>query len=377
MYFVEKTKGINLVKRFDYILFISVLLLTGIGLVAVRSAVLTYAGANRMMLTQLAGIFLGVTASLILSRIDYKDFKTLGVLFYMGCILLLIAVLFLGKGDSLGSRSWLDLGFVSIQPSELAKVGFILVISIFLERIKDGNYTGKDVMKLLLYAGIPTGLVIAQHDFGTTMVFVFIFFVLVYIAGISYKYILALGGTFVASLPFLWFFVLNETRKNRIRVFFNPDMDPQGAGFNLNRAKMTIGSGGIYGQGLFQGIQTQSNGVPVKESDFIFSVIGEELGFIGAAITIILIFIILLRCIYIAKNARDHYGAFLVTGVIAMLTFHSFENIGMTLGLLPITGVPLPFVSHGATSMIANYLAVGVVLSVSMRRKKTMFDAEE
>lgn len=377
MYHVEKTKGINLVKRFDYILFIAVIVLTGIGIVVVRSATMTMPGANKMMMTQMAGVFMGVIAALVMSRIDYKDFKTLGILFYTGSVVLLIAVLFIGTGDNLGSRSWIRVGPVSLQPSELAKVGFILVTSIFLERIKEGAYTGKDVLKLGLYAAIPISLVVAQHDFGTTTVFLFIFFVMLFIAGLPYKYIAALGGTFLAALPFLWFFVFNENRRNRIRVFLDPELDPLGAGFNTIKAKIAIGSGQLYGQGLFQGIQTQNNGVPVKESDFIFTVIGEELGFVGAAVVILLIFFIMMRCIYIARNARDYYGSFLVIGVVAMQAFHVFENIGMTIGILPVTGVPLPFVSHGATSMLANYLAIGVVLSVSMRRKKTIFNTEE
>ncbi len=377
MYHVEKTKGINLIKRFDYILFIAVIILTGIGIVVVRSATMTMPGANRMMMTQMAGVFLGVIAALVMSRIDYKDFKTLGILFYTGSVVLLIAVLFIGTGDSLGSRSWIRVGPVSLQPSELAKVGFILVTSIFLERIKEGAYTGKDVLKLGLYAAVPIGLVVAQHDFGTTTVFLFIFFIMLFIAGLPYKYIAALGGTFLAALPFLWFFVFNDNRRNRIRVFLDPELDPLGAGFNTIKAKIAIGSGQLYGQGLFQGIQTQNNGVPVKESDFIFTVIGEELGFVGAAVVILLIFFIMMRCIYIARNARDYYGSFLVIGVVAMQAFHVFENIGMTIGILPVTGVPLPFVSHGATSMLANYLAIGVVLSVSMRRKKTIFNTEE
>lgn len=377
MYFVEKTKGINFLKRFDYILFFAVILITLIGIVAVRSATLTMTGSRRMMITQLAGITIGIIAALIMSRIDYKDFKTLGVLYYIGCIGLLVLVLFIGTGEDLGSRSWLKVGPVTIQPSEFAKIGFILVISIFLERIRDGNYTAKDVIKLLLYTVIPIGLVIAQHDFGTTLVYIFIFFVMVFIAGVPYKYILGLGGAFTASLPFLWFFVLNENRRNRIRVFLNPEMDPLKAGYNTIKSKIAIGSGQIYGQGLFQGIQTQSKGVPVRESDFIFTVIGEELGFIGAVAVIVLIFFIILRCIFIARNARDNYGAFMVSGVVAMLAFHSFENIGMTMGLLPVTGVPLPFVSHGATSIISNYLAIGIVLSVSIRRKKTIFNMEE
>ncbi len=380
MYFVEKTKGLNVAKRFDYYLFGAVILLTAIGLAAVRSATLIMpnnANGDRMMLTQIIGVFLGIVSALVINRIDYKDFKTLGVLFYIGSVALLVIVLLFGKGENLGSRSWLDLGFVTIQPSEIAKIGFILVVSIFLERIKNGNHTSKDIIKLLLYSAVPIGLVLAQHDFGTTMVYIFMFFILVFVCGIPFRYIAALGGAFLASLPFLWFFVLNETRKNRIRVFFNPDLDPRGAAYNVIKSKIAIGSGQIWGQGLFKGIQTQNMGVPVRESDFIFTVIGEEFGFVGAAIVVFLLFFVLIRSLHIARSANDSYGSFLVVGVVAMFAFHTFENIGMTMGILPVTGVPLPFISHGATSMITNYIALGIVLSVSMRRKKAIFNSED
>ncbi|MFZ5985961.1 MAG: FtsW/RodA/SpoVE family cell cycle protein, partial [Bacillota bacterium] len=171
-----------------------------------------------------------------------------------------------------------------------------------------------------------------------------------------------------------WFFVLNEKRKDRIRVFFNPELDPLGSGWNVIRSKMAIGSGQIFGKGLFKGIQTQNSSVPVKESDFIFSVVGEELGFVGAVIILVLVFFILMRCVYIAKNARDSYGSFLVTGVTSFLAIHFIENIGMSIGLLPVTGIPLPFVSAGGSSMLTNYIAMGIVLSVSMRRQRVIFN---
>jgi rod shape determining protein RodA len=273
----------------------------------------------------------------------------------------------------LGSRSWISIKGISYQPSELAKVAFVMVASIFLERISEGQRKG-NIVKLAVYSSIIIGLVVAQKDFGTSAVFMFMFFVMLYICKLPYKLIFGMIGAVLAALPFFWFFVFNDARKSRIISFIYPELDPLGSGYNVLRSKYAIGSGQITGKGLFEGVQTQNSVVPVKESDFIFSVVGEELGFVGACAVVLLIFFILLRCIYIAKNSRDLYGSFLVTGVTSMLAFHAFENIGMSIGLMPVTGIPLPFVSAGGTAVTTYYMAIGVVLSVSLRRKRVLFN---
>lgn len=377
MYFVEKTKGINFWKQFDYTIFITVLLISGFGLIVLSSATKTMSAGDSIMMKQVIGLVLGITAALIVCTIDYSDFKTLGILYYLFCILLLVAVLFIGTGDKLGNRNWINLGPINIQPSELTKIAFIIIVSLFLERIKDGNSDLKNILKLVFYALLPIALVVAEKDFGTTMVFVFIFFVMLFICGLPYKLILILLSICTASLPLIWQFVLNDVRRKRILVFLNPDLEPLGAGMNVIRSKLAIGSGQIFGKGLYDGLQTQTGGVPVRESDFIFSVIGEELGFIGCMAVVILFFLLLVRSIYVARNSRDSFGAFLVVGVSAMFAFHIIENIGMSIGLLPVTGIPLPFISAGSSSIVTNYLAVGVILSVSMRRKKAIFNSSE
>lgn len=376
MYFVEKTKNFDYFKRFDYSLYIAVIALAVIGTFVVSSAVNTMASGKRMLLVHIGCLVVGALLAVAISFIDYKDFKILGILFYILTIVLLVLVLLIGTGEDLGSRSWLNVGGFSFQPSELAKISFILISSIFLERIYEGQKDRTaNIVKLLIYSGLPMALVLAQKDFGTTAVFIFVFFVLVFMCGLHYKYILMMLGALAMSAPVLWFFVLNEKRKDRIRVFFNPELDPLGSGWNVIRSKMAIGSGQVFGKGLFKGIQTQNSSVPVKESDFIFSVVGEELGFVGAVIILLLIFFILMRCIYIASNARDFYGSFVVIGVTGFLGIHFIENIGMSIGVLPVTGIPLPFVSAGGSSMLTNFIALGVVLSVSMRRQKIIFNA--
>lgn len=378
MYVMEKTKDFNFFKKFDYILFSAIIILSIIGTFVVSSAVNTMPTARRMMIVHVGAILVGIVASIIISCIDYKDYRTLGIFFYIITTGLLVYVLFAGTGEQYGSRSWIDLGFITFQPADLAKITYILLASVFLERIYDEqNNKRANILKFLIYSAIPIGLIILQKDFGTALVFIFIFFVLVFICGIAYKYLVIMVTAFLLTTPLIWFFALNDARRKRIFVFLNPELDPLGAGYNVIRSKMAIGSGQIYGKGLFKGIQTQNRSVPVSESDFIFSVVGEELGFIGAIIVILLICIILLRCIYIARKARDSYGMFVAIGIAAMWAFHAMENIGMSVGVLPVTGIPLPFVSSGGSYMLTSYLAVGIVLSISMRRKKEIFNSSD
>lgn len=368
MYFVEKSQPKSSYKRFEYMLFFTVLILSVIGLIILSSAV---KDRPSIFKSQTLALLMGIALSLILSVIDYRDLKVLSLFIFFGAIGLMIMVMFFGTGEQLGNKNWIEIAGFSVQPSEFAKVAYIILASVFLERIKDSTEKNRsDIFKFAAYSGVAVGAVLLQKDLGTALVFAFIFFLFIYTAGIPYRYIFILCGILTLSLPFIWVYVLNDKRRERILSFISPERDPLGAGFNVLRSKMAIGSGQLYGQGYGQGLQTQSGSVPVNESDFIFSVVGEEFGFIGGVVIILLAIIILLRCIYIAKTSSDSYGAFLVTGVTGMLAFNFIENIGMSIGILPVTGLPLPFVSQGGTAMLANYIAIGLVLSVSSRRKK-------
>ncbi len=387
MYFVEKTKGVNYLKHFDYILFVSVLTLSIIGLIVLSSATRTMPGGRGMMSLQIASLVIGIISSLIISALDYKSFKSIGFFLYFITIGLLVYVIFKGVGlEEVGSNSWIIIPVIgsfklSFQPSELAKISYVILLSTLLERIKEGHDINKNIGKLIVYMLLPLGLLIKQPDYGMAIVFIVAFFAMIYIYGVKYKYILITAGIFLFTAPFLWFFALNNKRKQRIMEFIFPGADPGGASYQLDRAQIAIGSGQIYGSGLYKGIQTQTppniGGVPVRESDMIFSVIGEELGFIGSVLIVALILFIILRCIYVAKNSRDFYGSFLVIGLTAMLAFQSLQNIGMCLRLVPVTGLPLPFISQGGSAMVTNYISMGIILSVSMRRKRAMFTNQQ
>ena len=372
MYFVEKSKTTNPYKRFDYLLLIMVLVLSAIGLLVFSSAVKE---RPNLIKPQVLALIMGIALCLILSAIDYRDLKVLSLFIFFSAIGLMVLVLFFGKGEELGNKNWINIAGMSVQPSEYTKIAYIILASVFLERIKDSQEKNKaDIIKFLAYTGVAIGFVLLQKDLGTAMVFAFIFFLFIYIAGIPYRYIFILCGLAGLSLPFIWVYVLNEKRRDRILTFISPERDPQGGGFNVMMSKLAIGSGQFTGQGLGNGLQTQSRNVPVNESDFIFSVVGEELGFIGGCIILLLGLCILLRIIYISRNSSDTYGSFICMGVAGMIGFNFIENTGMSMGLLPVTGLPLPFVSQGGTAMLANYVAIGLVLSVSLRRKRGKFN---
>ncbi|NMA33124.1 MAG: rod shape-determining protein RodA [Clostridiaceae bacterium] len=379
MYYVEKTKGTDYLRQFDYMLFFSVILMSLYGVIALRSA-LGVQGVSSVWLKQVICLCIGIVAAIVISAIDYKDFRTLGIILYLGSLVLLVLVLLIGERHY-GSQSWLKVPVIGeFQPSELSKVAFAVVVPLFFERLKEGKDIGKNVVKLLVYAMLPIALVLLQPDVGTAMVFVFAFIVLLFIYGIPYKYFLIAGGAFLAAAPVVWFYVLPMKQfdhiRNRIISFIFPESDLLGSGLQVYRSKMTIGSGQLFGKGIFNGLQPQSSSmfyVPEQETDFIFSVIGEEMGFVGSVAFILIVFFFLFRCVYVSMSARDSYGSFMVICITAMFAFHFIENIGMCIGVLPVTGIPLPFVSQGNSSLIANYLNVGILLSVSMRRKRSFY----
>lgn len=375
MLHVEKSQRINVIKYYDWFIVVIVMALSAYGLTVIAS-VSKQLNNNSYLLKQSIGIFAGVVAMVILSLIDYKDFRVLGYVAYGFSTLLLILVLFIGKGDKeTGTRGWFVFGPVSYQPSELGKVTFILIVALYLERIvtKTGKY---NYIKLAIFAAIPVALVIKQPDYGTSLVYVFIFICMVFFAGIPYKYIFASGGLAVISL--IIFYIsglynrLPEHMKERFYSFFHKDADPLGANYQVRLAVQFAGSGQLWGRGWGKGMAAEN--VPYSWTDFIFSVVAEEFGFFGASILIVLFLVFFARCIYIAWYSRDRYGSFVVMGIVAMFFAHFMENIGMNIGLLPVTGIPLPFISYGVSSVTTNFLAVGVLLSISLRKQRPMFE---
>lgn len=343
------------------------------GLIMISSAVNSFETNVRYIVIQSVGIILGLVIMFLIAKFNYDYFGDFSKPIYVISILMLLAVLYFGTGyESTGSKSWIRFGPVGIQPSEFAKLGFILTFSKHLSSLDDINKP-KNVFLLCVHLAVLVALIMMQPDFGTTMVFLCIFIGMLYTAGISKKYVITAVIVTLIMIPVAWFFLLMPYQKERIMVFLNPESDPLGSGYHVIQSKIAIGSGQIFGKGLFRGTQTQLDILPVKHTDFIFAVIGEELGMVGAMVCLILLLSLVIRCIYVSTVAKDKFGKYICIGVSFMFMAHIFENIGMCIGLMPVTGIPLPFFSYGGSSVVTNLLAVGLVQSV-YRKRRRMFN---
>lgn len=359
---------------FEWILFIIPIMLSIFGIVCIFSATRTL-NTNTNVIVQSGAFVIGVTLMLLTCFFDYEQFKNLSKPIYIFCMAILILVLLIGIGtNEVGAKSWIRFGPIGIQPSEIAKICFILTFSFHLSQCEKNINQLLTLIGLLLHLGIIVGLVMLQPDLGSTLVFIFIFLVMMYVAKLSYKYIVPVGVIGIASLP-LMYQHLNPFQKERIMAFFNPESDPRGYGYNVIQSKIAVGSGQIWGKGFLEGTQNQLGLVPEKHTDFIFSVICEEFGLIGAALVLIALFALIYRCFRVAQKADNLYGRYICVGVGAMLLFHTFENAGMCIGLLPVTGIPLPFISYGGTAIVTDLVAIGLVMSVAYHNKpRSTFD---
>ncbi len=349
----------------DWITVALVLSLMAIGLTAVSSA----ATEPRKLTVQLLACLLGLIFMIGIAFWDYRSALPFLNYIYFACIISLFIVFPFGTGKSdTGAISWIRFGSIGFQPSEFVKLIFCLFLSCELKNILENGTLNnpKKLINLILKCTPIIALVILQNDTGTALVFAFILAVVLFVSGLSIKYILYTIGLFLVLSPLVWL-LLSDYQKDRILIFFNPDRELQGAGFQVYLSKLAISSGGIFGQGYKKGAISTLSFLPEKDTDFIFAVISEEFGISGAAITMALFLILIIRCVQIARRAVDLQGKLLATGISAMLTFHTIENIGMCMGLLPVTGIPLPFISYGGSSVLAMSMAVGLILSV--RRK--------
>lgn len=365
----------NNLKKFDFILFFAVLILSIIGNLLVASATHSYSNGKSQVIVQIFATILGIALCLFLAFWDYefiaKKFKWI-----VGAdIFMLVSVLILGIGaEEVGGNSWIRIGPVGIQPSEFVKIGFIVSFSYQLHLCQGKINEWKNLLLSLLHIAILVFLIMLQPDFGTTMVFIAVYAVMIFCAKIKWRYIFGAIGAVGISFPIMWKFFFKEYQKKRILTFFGIEADNQVSGYHVMQSKTAIGSGKMFGQGLFKGTLTQNDLLPAKHTDFIFAVAGEELGFFGAMLIVALIIFIVVRCYLTVLNAKEPLGAYIALGVATMILVQSFENIGMTVGLTPVTGITLPFLSYGGSSMLTNYIAIGFVLNVKIRNKKINFD---
>lgn len=368
------SKSSVMVREFDLVLFGLTVLLAIFGIIVIYSATRTLE-TNSKVIVQSGAFCLGVAALVVTCLFDYEQFKNFIKYIYIFSVVILILVLIFGVTGDWGARSWIRFGSIGFQPSELAKICFIITFSYHLDKVQDSINKPLAILGLLAHIGVLVGLILLQPDMGSAFVFMFIFICLMFVAKLSYKYIIPIMIAGVASLPFIYKYGLSEYQQMRIKVFINPELDPLNRGYNVIQSKIAVGSGQMWGKGYLDGTQNQMGYLPTKYTDFIFSVISEEFGFIGSMSVVILLFALIWRCFTIARRADNAFGRFICTGVGAMFLFHVFENVGMCIGLMPVTGIPLPFMSYGGTSLVTNMLAIGLVMSVAYHNKpRSLYD---
>jgi len=323
---------------------------------------------------QLVWAVLGLAAGAIVASIDHSAYARYAGRLYGLMIILLVLVLLFGHVAN-GARSWIGLGSIRIQPSEFSKFIIIIALAAFLAKRKEEVRTFRTFISSLAYVGVPMLLILVEPDFGTAAVVFAIWLVMVFVTGADGRYILLLFVGIVVLLPIVWNTpkVLKPHQKARLETFVNPYADPMGKGFQVIQSRIAIGSGKIFGKGYLKGTQRELNFVPFAHTDFIFTVVGEEMGFVGAGFLLLLYFALLWRALNIMAVAEDTIARAMTAGVVGMFLFHTLINVGMTLGIMPVTGVPLPMFSYGGSSLMTNMMAIGLLEGISMRRHRISF----
>ena len=361
-------------RHIDGVLLSTVLAIAGFGVLMVFSATRHRndpggLGHNYYFLErQAAFVIAGVVVMAIATAIDYRVIRDFAALVYVAMLTVLLAVLSPLGSNSKGAQAWIQLGSFQLQPSELSKIGLIICLAAYLSSSR-GEVTFRRFTTTLVLAGVPMLLIQAQPDLGTNLVFAAILLGVLLVAGVRGRHLAVLGVlAVVAAVAVVQLGVLQKYQVDRLSGFINPSANVQGSTYNLDQSKTTIGSGGVLGKGLFDGKQTNLAYVPEQHTDFIFTAVGEQLGLVGSAALLVLFAIVVWRVWRIAALAKDLSGTLICVGVLAMIVFQIFENVGMTMGIMPVTGIPLPLMSYGGSSALATFAGIGLVLNVHMRR---------
>jgi len=355
-------------KTMDLVLISEVMALSVIGFIIVYSATSQSGDISQLWKKQLFWFFISLIGMWVFSKIDYRFWIEASYIFYWFAIFSLLLVFAIGD-ETNGAKRWIKLGILSYQPSELAKLSVLLVLARYIgSKTVELFYLGK-LFFLLAMLGLPLILILKQPDLGSALLLVPVSFILMYVGGIQVKWLLSMLTLGAASSPLVWHF-LKDYQKERLEVFINPQDDPLGAGYNIIQSVIAIGSGGISGKGYMQGTQTQLSFIPEHHTDFIFSVVGEEWGFVGCVIVLGLYFFMIQKTFEIARKARDREGSLLALGIASMFAVQIVINVGMTVGLLPVTGLTLPFISYGGSSLMFSYAAVGMLLNISYANRR-------
>jgi rod shape determining protein RodA len=331
-------------------------------------------GLNRNIIIQMIAAVIGIALALIILLVDYNTYGEMYKIIYVLSLVAMLTVYIPGLGVvQFGARSWIDLKVMYFQPAEIGKLGFIISFAKFLEHRYKNIDSLKDIMQIGLFIMPFMLLLLKQPDLGTALVFLFIACGMVFVAQIDRKFVLGGLGSLVVAMPLAYKF-MKPHQRIRIDAFLNPEDISLPGNYHVMQSKITIGSGRLFGKGLFEGVYHRYNYLPVRESDFIFAVLGEELGFVGGIVVLVLYYVFLTKMLKVVGKSKDIYGKLVATGVVFMFAFQIIENIGMTMGVMPVTGVTLPFFSYGGSSVMTSMMAVGLISNVYMRRKRKSFN---
>ena len=354
------------IHNLDWLLAFAVLSLCAAGMGMVYSATLGGPLAP-LAAKQMIYFAVGLAAMGLALTVDYHTLASLSYVFYAGSLVLLVYLLFFGRAIA-NTRGWLELGPVNFQPAEITKLTTLLALSSYLSRHRSATLTPSNMLAILLIVGVPFVLIARQPDLGTAITLLPLIAVAAFLGGMRVRTILILVTIPILALPLFWNHYLKDYQKTRVQTFLDPARDPKGAGYQVLQSRIAVGSGGLTGKGFLEGTQGQLKFLPAQHTDFIFALLAEERGFLGSLVVLSLYFVVIYRCIAIARAARDLLGVYLAMGTVALFACQVLINIGVVLGLMPTTGVPLPLMSYGGSSLITTLAGMGLVLNVWMRR---------
>jgi rod shape determining protein RodA len=353
-------------RDFDWLLLMLVLLICSLGVLEIYSATL-HTKFEGMYLKQIYWVMAGVALMFVVSAVNYHALVDTVPWLYSGAIVSLLAVLLFGR-RYLGAKRWIQMPGFHFQPSEWVKLILILAVAKYFAEYQERDLPFKDLLKAAAIVGVPMLLVLKQPDLGTSLTYVPVAIMGLFLGGMRIKHAAAIVLVGAVLIIPVWKFGLKPYQKDRLVSFVEPAADAKGAGYQVIQSLVAVGSGGLWGKGIAKGSQTQGQFLPVPHTDFIFAAWSEEHGFIGAIFLLLLYFLVLMRLVSNAQTAPDRAGTFVVMGVVAVLVFHILVNVGMVVGFMPVTGIPLPFMSYGGSSVLFMFLSLGIVMNVRMRR---------
>jgi rod shape determining protein RodA len=365
-------------RDFDPVLLLAAIGLVTLGILLIYSGSLSQFGRptasnlSHPVVRQAVFAVIGLALALLFARIDYRVLGSLSYVLYAASIAALAIVIVAGEATH-GSRRWIDIGGTPVQPSEIAKLVVVLTLAKYLWDHQETIGTLRVLLTSLAIAAVPAALVFAQPDLGSALIFAAIWLGMVTVAGARWKHLLWLLGAALVAIPFAFIALVSNYQRERIALWLDPERDPLGAGFQAVQARIGIGSGGLWGKGLTHGTQTQLDYLRTQTTDYVFSVLAEEIGFVGAVILFALFAVLLWRALRVAELSRDLFGRLVATGLVIFILLQTFINVAVNVGLMPVTGIPLPFVSQGGSSLITLFIGLGILQSILIRHRPLSF----